>query len=525
MTSWHFFIPAPEPLPIRDRHPYIRKPSMTYTDRAGTETFSADSVCLVPHQVNAPAIAHSAFQACSNAMNRRLHPRRVTEDHSFVSSGDQVFTVFEIIVSRDFSQETGQVAQGEVDSRDITAAFDFGILMLNQWLSALAIAIGAPVAQVRREALPSSIPFAHGEKEPWELERLEIPLPTVEPTGLFVVNQNFDCAEEHLPQPDEVGQWIDAALVNLDVPGPFIRYTELFFEAERYERRSGDYNVACILYASACETLIDELLQHLFWEQGLSPHEAAEHFLKGKSGRKQQKSVTALMMHELYPVLTGKSWRKEQLREESAVSNWYRYVATIRNGVIHGGAAVDASMIRNAQTAVEALNEFFANRLFEARERFPRTTLAFLGEQGLKKRGKWEQFRSLEPSLQSASDRMKQFRRWSDYLTTFRKFPDLFGSPVRAEESSAHLVYENGRPCEAYVVHEAGSVAKRLSIETARQAPAFQELFDRDIEKDARTVIAFRETGGVKVPAGARWDCYVYEALRPFTVAPPELPK
>lgn len=177
MTSWHFFIPAPEPLPIRDRHPYIRRPSMTYADCAGTETFSADSVCLVPHQVKAPAIVHSAFQACSNAMNRRLHPRRVTEDHSFVSSGDQAFTVFEIIVSRDFSHETGQVAQGEVDSRDITAAFDFGILMLNQWLSALAIAIGAPVAQVRREALPSSIPFAHGEKNHgnWSVSKYHCP--------------------------------------------------------------------------------------------------------------------------------------------------------------------------------------------------------------------------------------------------------------------------------------------------------------------------------------------------------------
>ena len=525
MAAWHFFIPTSEPLPIRDRQRYVRKPRTIYADRAGNQTFSADSVCLVPHQVNAPAIAHSSFQACTNAMNRRLPPRRVIDDRPFASSGDRAFTVFEVIVSRDFSQKTEQVAQDEVDSLNVTAAFDFGLLMLNQWLRALALALGTPIAQVRREALPSFVPFAQGEKEPWELQCLDLPLPTVEPTGLFGVNQNFDPVEDHLPQPDVVGQWIDAALVNLDVPGPFVRFAELCFEAERYERRSGDYNVACILYASACETLIDELLQHLLWEQGLTPHEAAERFLKGKPGRRQQKSVTALMMYELYPVLTGQSWRKVKLREDNAVADWHRNVASIRNGVIHGGVAVDASMIRDTQTAVATLNEFLAQKLFEARERFPRTTLAFLGEQELQIRGEWERFLGLEPSLRSMSDRMKRFRRWSNYLATFRKFPDLYGSPVRGEEGSAHLVYENGSPCEAYVVHESGSVATRLSLEAARQAPAFRDLFDRNVEQQDRTVIAFGEAGGVQVPVGARWDCYVYETLKAFPIAPPELLK
>ena len=433
--AWHFFIPLPDRIPQRDGRCFVRRPSGLSEGKKGPR-FTPDSVCIVTHRGNAENFSHPELEAVRSVISIRCDIQ--TSQNDLTESASKVFTVAEIVVSKQLADDS--VGLDALEDQ-VTVAFEFALGRLNQWLGAVSLANGKSITKVRREALPHQIPFGEGPFEPWELETHG--LGPVQITGEFIVNSNLAEESDDVELPADFDYWIDAALLNFDVPGPFVRAQELQSQAEIYRRMSGDYKVAIILYATACESLVDDLLQHLYWESGLSPHEAAENFFTRRKRSKyvQPKSITTLITNDLYQMLTGDSWKAQK---HPAVESWLIQVASVRNEIVHDAKEPDYLEMIGCEEGMENLHQFLSNAVYRLREKYPVTALAYLGEGYLSRQGDWERFQYYEQSPERVQDRLKRFRRWSTHLAALRKDPVIFDSKASPEHGSAHVVFHEG---------------------------------------------------------------------------------
>lgn len=511
--AWHFFIPLPDSIPQRDGRCYVGRPS-GLSEGESCPMFTPDSVCIVTHSVVEKIFPSAELEAVQSVLSKRCNMQMIeNEAPQFLLKN---VTVAEILVSK---QLADNLVGPDALEEQITIAFEFALSRLNQWLGAVSLAIRQPLTKVRREALPRQIPFGEGPFEPWELET-RVP-GRVQIAGEFVVNGNFADGGHSSEPPVEFDQWIDAALLNLDVPGPFVRAQELQSQAEIYRKMTGDYKVAIILFATACESLVDDLLQHLYWESNLSPQEAAENFIsRRKGGFVQPKAIKTLVTIDLYEILTDFSWRGQK---DPAVESWLLRVVSVRNDIVHNAKEPDYIDMVGCEEGMESFHGFLKDAVFGVREKYPLTALAFLGEADLSLRGDWERFRTFEQSFDQVRDRLERFRRWSNHLAAIRRDPAIKGSKAYAECGSAHVVFQNGVARKAYVVHENGTVCLELPLEQAEMFEPFREILESPAPSDEFAVAKYHEKGGFPLPTGARWDLYVYEAIRPFPIGAPRL--
>ena len=512
--AWHFFIPLPDPIPQRDGRCYVRRPSGLFEGDNGPQ-FAPDSVCIITHSVVEEAPSSVELKAVQSVVSNRCNVR--TTEGEWTESTLRDVTVAEIVVSKQLADD---LVGPDALQDQITFAFELALNRLNQWLGAVSLAIGQPVTKVRREALPHQIPFGEGRFEPWELETRKPG--RVQITGQFVINSNFPGGGQAIGHSSEFDHWIDAALLNLDVPGPFVRAQELRSQAEIYRKMTGDYKVAIILFATACESLVDDLLQHLYWEGNLSPHEAAENFInrRKKSNFVQPKSISSLVTNDLYQLLTGLSW---QSQKNPAVERWLSQVVSVRNDIVHNAKEPGYIDMVACEEGLEFFHGFLADAVFRLREEYPLTALAYLGEGDLSRRGDWERFRAFEQSFDQVRDRLERFRRWSNHLAAIRRDPAIFGSRANAERGSAHVVFQDGVAGKTYVVHENETVCLELPVEQAEKFEPFKKILDSPAPSDEFAVAKYHEKGGFQLPAGARWELYVYETIRPFPIEAPRL--
>ena len=511
--AWHFFIPLPDGVPAKGNRCYVRRPSGILEEEGG-QRFTPDSSCIRSYRVVAEAFPNPEIEAINFVIQKRCG--NAFEQELSVGSGTRECTVAEVVVSKQLGAD---LSESYASSGQITMAFELALHRVNQWLGAVSLAIGLPVGKVRREALPQQIPFGEGPLEPWEMETQD--LGPVHVNGVFVVNSNMSGASAADSEADELEGLIDAALLNWEAQGPFVQAADLQNQAEIYWRMSGDYKVAIILYATACESLIDDLLQHLCWERGLKPHESVETFVdkRRKGNVFVPKTIKSLVLFELYPLLTGKTWRDQK---NQAIEDWLLKVASVRNDIVHNAAEPSYVDMVSCGDSVNGLYEFLADAVFQNRERFPLTALAFLGQAGLSRRGEWERFEGFETTILQLDNRIRRFRRWSNHLSVLRKNPGVFGSRPSEEHGSAHMAFENGIPIGAYVVHSNETVCLELPLDLARSYPSFVRLLESGCSDDEYTVVKFNGAGGFDLPAGARWNLYTYEALHPFPIDPPQ---
>lgn len=512
--AWHFFIPLPDPIPQRDGRCYVRRPS-GFSEGENGPKFTPDSVCIITHSVVGEAPFNTGLKAVQSVVSNRCNVQTVENDWAEPTLRD--VTVSEIVVSKQLAND---LVGPDALQDQITFAFELALSRLNQWLGAVSLAVEQPLMKVRREALPHLIPFGEGPFEPWELETRKPG--RVQITGQFVINNNFPGGGQCEGLSSEFDHWIDAALLNLDVPGPFVRAQELRSQAEIYRKMTGDYKVAIILFATACESLVDDLLQHLYWERNLSPHEAAENFVSRRKRSKfvQPKSIKALVTNDLYQLMTGLSW---QTQKDPAVERWLIQVVAVRNDIVHNAKEPDYNDMVNCEEGLESFLGFLADAMFQLREKYPVTALAYLGEADLSRHGDWERFRTLEQSFGQVRDRLERFRRWSNHLAAIRRDPAIKGSKAYAECGSAHVVFQNGAARKAYVVHENGTVCLELPLEQAEKFEPFRKILESPAPSDEFAVAKYHEKGGFQLPTGARWDLYVYETIRPFPIEAPRL--
>lgn len=503
-ASWHFFIPAPEPLPVEDGYTSHRNPSSTVRSSAGEEYPSSDSVTLLFHQIKASGNAYSALEAVTKTVDKRTIPR-FSGEKALLRTEQLAFTIVEVVVSKAYGQSS--LVEDEGDEDAISVAFDFAVEQLNIWLDSLSVVTGRPYENIRREALPPVTIVAEGAIEPWRIDSSFFPI--IRARAVLNLNCNLDEAIDHPDPFEDLDESLSAALMSVSVPGPFVSYFRLFSQAQYYFRKRGEYAVSVILFASACEALFDELLQHLLWESGKFPYEAVTSFLnKGK----RPKGIVNLVENTIVPILGVESCGK---RSACTVANWKNKVARLRNLVIHSAYQPDFNQVHEAEKAVAMLVGFLADQIFALRVAYPITALAFLGHVGLKQRGDWKRFSHLEPDPGVVNIRMKTFRRWSQLVAAHREAPSLYGAEVGNDVSYAVVVIENQTPVEAFVVNETKIVAKRVDLVEARGFPAFERHFENasTLGTSDRVAVFSTELERCPLPKGAQWDLYAYEVM------------
>ncbi|MDK8878715.1 hypothetical protein [Corynebacterium sp. MSK008] len=423
-----------------------------------------DGVAIIAHQMFAQDTTGTAEEAVSASIATRVASTQRVDAPSAVQISKPV-TVLEVVVSQRFSK-TGD--WGRRSNRE--DAFSHAVAMANEWIGALSLALQMPLAKVRVELLPSALPVGIGLFEPWEirpgkLARLKI-------DGWMHLRETRPVVSTHPPQPDELDLWIEAALINHAERGPFVRSSELLEEAIRQQKETGEYEIAMILYAASCESAIDELVQHLLWEQQTTPHEASEFFLRSrakakKGGTPVPESVVSLMKKKALSLLRGSTFGPSD--EPEPFRQWTKFVVEPRNHVIHGGKRVTREEIERCEWAFFVFQDWVKNEVFASRSRFPITTIALLGEAQLVKRGEWERFSPIEQSLSQLRIRLQTFRRWSDMVVSLRSSPTLIGQLVDPEQSVLQVVVSEDGPKESFLVHTGGAVVSRLPPEITHE--------------------------------------------------------
>ena len=194
---------------------------------------------------------------------------------------------------------------------------------------------------------------------------------------MFFPHTNLPAAETPWsPQDNTVFQ---VALRHRAVRSAFAESLDFLREAQVALDRDGSYGTAVLTTAIACETMLDDLLALMLWEEGKRPEEAAAVF--------ESPAVVARVKREYSARLGGgDAWSTEG---RGAVARWHTGVAGLRNRVIHAG--YEPTLVE-AQQALELLSEmqaFLCDRVASRLKKYPRTASFIPGQDGLKRRSRW----------------------------------------------------------------------------------------------------------------------------------------
>lgn len=510
-ASWHFYIPLAEVLPVPDGFTFIKQPSAPMRTASGEIMETSDGVAIQFHHIEGEPEPRTEFTALESLLAHRSTKSTrgrglLGFDHD-LTNVPTVTTIVEAVVDRSFRSERIGV---DVD-QDLSDAFDFAISRVNEVLKAISMILHTPYSLVRRESLPAALPFGEGLLRPRDLETSK--MQRVRLLGAFHVNDNFPEQQDPEQNRDELKRWLDVALPSASIPGPWQTAKGLFHEAERHRLKLGDYSLATVLYATACETFLDEFVQHTLWERNRAPHEALPHFMK-KRRPNEPKGIISFVAGEVHTLFSDKDWPDGAAGE---LYSWKTDVVDLRNRVIHSGYTPTSQETDRAANSTRMLFEYIGDELFIVRRRFPVTSLALLGEGGLDRRGSYRELVSLEPNIDSVIRRIETFRRWSNQLQQLRENPKLLGSEIAEKEAYACLVRTRRDGDVAYAVNSGKTVAKRLPPNVLTESDVFVGLINMmDAEPlffGKEPVVFAEEPGGFEVPANEVWDLYGYEAL------------
>lgn len=513
IASWHFFLPLLDVLPIPHGKVTLKTPTGMIYNTLGEAWELPDGVAIITHQVFAQDTTGTAVEAVSKSLATRVASTQQVDATSAVQINRPV-TVIEVVVSRRFNKSSHW--EGRADRED---AFAHAVAMTNEWIGALSLALQRPLAKVRVELLPSSLPVAVGLFEPWEihpgkLARLKI-------DGWMQLSDTRPVASTHPPQPEELDLWIDAALINHAERGPFVRSSELLAEAMRQQKETGEYEIAMILYAASCESAIDELAQHLLWERQMIPHKASEFFLRSrtkatKGGVPVPEPVVSLMKRKVLGLLRGSTSAPSE--EPKPLRQWIKFVVEPRNHVIHAGKRVTREEIESCERAFYEFQDWVKDEVFAGRSQYPITNLALLGEAQLVRRGEWERFAHVEQSLPQLRLRLQTFRRWSDMVVSLRSSPTLIGQLVDPEQSVLQVVISEDGPKESFLLHTGGAVISRLPNEVT------QEIGRRvPVQPEAGPVIQLLDYEMDFFTGREVWETYRYEVSPKLLLYPSDI--
>lgn len=209
--------------------------------------------------------------------------------------------------------------------------------------------------------------------------------------------------------------------------GPFTTHVDAHREAHVALARQGDHRLAGLLLGIAAESLLDELVLHLAWEEGQTPEHVAQTWIEGLSTRVRQE----------LPRRLGGPW---DVTRRNPIGIWAQDVASLRHRVAHGAYAPNEAEARRSFDGVNALVSHLCDRLASAEvlKKYPRTGLALAGETGLRTRSAYtKRVRELQGDS-SEVPWTETYQRWREAWRRCRQ--DLTAQPRVPDETGAWLI-------------------------------------------------------------------------------------
>lgn len=223
---------------------------------------------------------------------------------------------------------------------------------------------------------------------------------------------------------------------------PFTIHLDLHREAHVALQRNGNTRLGALMSGISAETLLDELILYLMWEDKFTPEHAATEWREGLTNR-----VTSELQVRL-----GGPW---DLNRSTPPGFWAQDVVALRNRVAHTGYEPTREEAWRALEAVNALVTFLCDRIANpnVRNKYPRTALTLVGHAGLKKRNALtKRLRNLQENSMEV-DWQSTFSMW--HATWLRCRQDRNGverSPDPSRSSLLLVVNNDGR--KLWVLHD-----------------------------------------------------------------------
>jgi hypothetical protein len=223
------------------------------------------------------------------------------------------------------------------------------------------------------------------------------------------------------PEPftDEEMRFLHKALGRV-AGGAFSAHLDMHRETHVALDRQGDHRLAALLSGIAAESLLDELMLHLMWEEGLTPEQAARNWGEGLDFR---------VRTEL-PRRLGGSW---DVTRRGPIGVWSQDVAALRHRVVHAAYIPSVEEAQGSFRGLNGLVTHLCDRLArpEVLKSYPRTAVVLAGEGGLHRRGAYKRrIRDLEtdpnevPWNETFYRWREAWRRTRQDLSTGARVPD-----------------------------------------------------------------------------------------------------
>lgn len=236
---------------------------------------------------------------------------------------------------------------------------------------------------------------------------------------------------------------------------PFGSYMELRRESTVALQRNGDYRASVIWAAASAENVFDELLRHLMWEQGQRPEKCLAEF--------DMQSITQRVRLYLQPKLGG-TW---DFVTPGPITDWKLKVADVRNRVVHDHYRPTFGEAHDAIIAVDDLIHHLVDLLVARLKYYFRTAMQLAGDEGFQRRGVYDEFSQYAESAYPLN--------WHATYSRWRRAHELLLGPDRVpnlERSSLYFVY--GRRNKGYwvVVDPVTELAARVQVDEDTIDPA-----------------------------------------------------
>jgi hypothetical protein len=268
-------------------------------------------------------------------------------------------------------------AVAEPNSDAIRDALDEALALVQYLQRSYHLTVPDPISIVTLERLPPMTIFAIAQV-------LEDSHDSSDSINLRVINTSILPINLHVwvgqpgRDPAALEQEVGGNLRPLRPNDQFFTFLEFRREAISAHRLLGDYRAAAMWSGAAAESLLDEVLQSLLWEELNRPEDCVEIFASTISAR----------VRSQYGGRIGGNW-SFGANARGPVAGWFRHTATLRNRVIHGGYSPTSEDADRALDALNALVTFLCDRLTNRTGRYPRTAWMLLGgEAGFARRNR-----------------------------------------------------------------------------------------------------------------------------------------
>lgn len=404
----------------------------------------------------------SLFQKIDHEVRLTVHQRELDVPISSLVQGEVFRTSIEYDPDSSMETESGKGTRPgyvsvveaearvyeitEVDNETQSVLFDMVLGRVRQLQEAMALLTeNLNKELVTRERLPAMLPMLVLSSDVGE-DQAEGP-------SIFLVNE-FALADVTPPEPISASRFGDLTdyLERDERDEGFSAYHRLRYATSILCYRQGDYRMTIISAAIAAESLLDEMLMALLWEEGNYPETVAAKFDPDSSSLlKRVKSEYARHL--------GGQWNPNK---KGAIRDWREKIAEPRNVIAHSGAMATSGQAREALKALRNLEEFLGQRLRNKVGERPRVATLFVSARVL----------AAEKLVSKRINKLYEDPTEPVWLTTFRRWRDVLelelaiiqGTRIEPDRDRSVVVAMIGAAGPEFaLLDEAMSIAARIS--------------------------------------------------------------